>query len=237
MDVTHAYEWHGRTMLDVDGEKIGKIDAIYLDQESDQPEWALVNTGLFGTKSSFVPLAGAASSGEDVRVAVDKARVEDAPRIDADGELSPEEEATLFRHYDVPYDESGTVTAQGTPGGRGDRLQAARADPDAERREASRVRLRRYVIEKEREEARLERDGPYADAPATSKVEAQEKVEQIKQTALQKKEALVAKAQQTKREAAPRGAQQVASKARENPLPLAVGGALVLGFLLGRRGG
>ena len=42
-------------MVDRDGDKIGNIDAIYLDDETGEPEWALVNTGLFGTKSSFVP--------------------------------------------------------------------------------------------------------------------------------------------------------------------------------------
>jgi hypothetical protein len=46
-------------MLDRDGSRIGSIDAIYLDDQTGQPEWALVNTGLFGTRSSFVPLAQA----------------------------------------------------------------------------------------------------------------------------------------------------------------------------------
>ena len=58
-DTTRGYDWEGRTLKDRNGDKIGKIDALYVDQETDKPEWALVNTGLFGTKSSFVPLAGA----------------------------------------------------------------------------------------------------------------------------------------------------------------------------------
>jgi len=188
MDVTNAYEWDGRTVVDVNGEKIGKIDAIYIDQQTDQPEWALVNTGLFGTKSSFVPLAGAAPSGEDVRVAVDKARVKDAPGVEADGELSEEEEANLFRHYDVPYDESGSVTATGTPGGQaagapvghdtsGPTTDDAMTRSEEEvrvgtqQREAGRVRLRKYVVTEQvtqtvpvrREEVRVERE-PITDA-------------------------------------------------------------------------
>ncbi len=122
-----------------------------------------MNTGLFGSKSSFVPLAGATPNGEDVRVAVDKARVKDAPGVEADGELSEEEEANLFRHYDVPYDESGSVTATGTPGGQaagapvghdtsGPATDEAmtRSEEEVrvgtERRESGRVGLRKYVV-------------------------------------------------------------------------------------------
>jgi sporulation protein YlmC with PRC-barrel domain len=93
---TEAYEWRGRTVIDRDGEKIGKLNEIYLDRETNQPEWALVNTGLLGTKSSFVPLKGAAPAGEDVRVAYAKEQVKAAPSIDADGELSQHEEAELY---------------------------------------------------------------------------------------------------------------------------------------------
>ena len=133
-----------------------------------------MKTGLFGAKSSFVPLAGAALSGEVVRLAVDKARVNDAPGIEPDAELSFEEETRLFRHYGVPYDESGTVTAQGTPGG-------GEQDVEHEPVGPGRARLRRYVLEgqpvsEEAEEAPVEPepngDGA-TDGAATSKVKSQ----------------------------------------------------------------
>ena len=60
--------WRGRDLYDNDGDKIGSIDDIYLDRETDQPEWAVVTTGLFGTKRTFVPLAEATPSEEGVRV-------------------------------------------------------------------------------------------------------------------------------------------------------------------------
>ena len=59
-------------MLDRDGDKIGKIDDIYEDKQTGRPEWALVNTGLFGTKKTFVPLHDAQPTGEDVRVPLEK---------------------------------------------------------------------------------------------------------------------------------------------------------------------
>ena len=86
--MTHAYDWQGRTVLDRNGDKIGTIDSLYVDDLTDKPEWALVNTGLFGTKSSFVPIAGASPRGEDVVVQVEAQQVRDAPKLDTDEELS-----------------------------------------------------------------------------------------------------------------------------------------------------
>lgn len=148
MQLTNPDQWLGRTALDSAGEKIGTIDDLYVDPEAELPEWALVNTGLFGTKSSFVPLAGAALEGNDVRLGVDKAQIQDAPRLDPDGLLSQEEEAKLFRHYGVPYDESGTVTAQGTPGGGGGQGGAGVGGQYLQHQsgELGESRLRRYEL-------------------------------------------------------------------------------------------
>ena len=55
-------------------------------------------TGLFGTRMSFVPLEGASPSGDGLRVPFSKDKVKDAPHAEADGHLSPEEEAALYRH-------------------------------------------------------------------------------------------------------------------------------------------
>jgi hypothetical protein len=81
-DIDTVRTWQGRTMLDRDGSRIGSIDAIYLDDQTGQPEWALVNTGLFGTKATFVPLAQAFQSDNDVLVPYNKQLVKDAPRVD-----------------------------------------------------------------------------------------------------------------------------------------------------------
>jgi uncharacterized protein (TIGR02271 family) len=97
--------WRGQDMLDADGDKIGKIEEIYLDAETNEPEWALVSTGLFGSKQSFVPIGDASPSGDGIRVAFDKATVKDAPKIDPDGRLSREEESELYRYYGRDYSE------------------------------------------------------------------------------------------------------------------------------------
>ena len=115
-EMTDAYQWQGRTMVGSDGEKIGKIAEIYEDPHTGKPEWATVSSGLFGTKSNFVPLAGASPDGEDVRAEVTKDQVKDAPGVEADGELSEPEEQRLFEHYGVAYTTEGSTTAQGQPG-------------------------------------------------------------------------------------------------------------------------
>ena len=123
-DIETIRTWEGRAMVDRDGGRIGTIDAIYLDDQTGQPEWALVTTGLFGAKSSFVPLAQATQTGEEVRVPYDKQLVKDAPRVDVDQHLSEAEERQLWRHYGLDYDRatrrrpSGRDAAGGTPRGR-----------------------------------------------------------------------------------------------------------------------
>jgi uncharacterized protein (TIGR02271 family) len=102
----HLLQQRGQDLYDNDGDKIGKIEEIYLDAETNEPEWALVNTGLFGTKSTFVPLQQATDEGGTIRVPYEKSQVKDAPKMDPDGQLSQEEEAELYRHYGLDYSES-----------------------------------------------------------------------------------------------------------------------------------
>jgi uncharacterized protein (TIGR02271 family) len=106
----------GSTAVGSDGGKLGKVSEVYLDDETGRPEWATVNTGLFGTKESFVPLAQADVSGDQVRFPYEKAKVKDAPRVDTDGHLSPQEEAELYRYYGLAQGGTDTGTAAGTAG-------------------------------------------------------------------------------------------------------------------------
>jgi hypothetical protein len=109
--------WQGRTMVDPAGDKLGTIDAIYLDDETGQPEWATVTRGLFSAKAAFVPLAQAQAMGDSVQVPYDKQQVTDAPSMEADGSLSQDDEAELYRHYGLDYSEhrSDSGLPAGTP--------------------------------------------------------------------------------------------------------------------------
>jgi uncharacterized protein (TIGR02271 family) len=180
-DTETVRTWQGRTLLDRDGSRIGTIDAIYLDDRTGQPEWALVNTGLFGTKASFVPLVQAFQSDNDVLVPYDKQLVRDAPRVDVDQRLSEAEEQQLWRHYGLDYDTTDrsvatgrNATSRGTVGRdvSGPTTDDAMTRSEEElrvgtaQRERGRVRLRKYVttdqvqqtVPVRREKARLERE-------------------------------------------------------------------------------
>jgi hypothetical protein len=91
--------WRGRDVVDRDGDSIGSLEEIYLDAETDEPTWAAVKTGMFGSRSTFVPIRGAELDGDRVRLAHEKAHIKDAPNVESDGELSPAEEDRLYDHY------------------------------------------------------------------------------------------------------------------------------------------
>jgi hypothetical protein len=108
-----AYGWRGRVMVDRDHNKIGEVVGIYLDNETDRPEWAVVRTGLFGLRSTFVPLAEAREVGDELQVPHQRSQVKQAPNIEPDGQLSGAEEAELYRHYGLDYD--GVTLDNGAP--------------------------------------------------------------------------------------------------------------------------
>ena len=93
--VSETYEWRGRNVVTSDGDKIGRLEEIYLDTESGEPEWATVTTGLFGTQQTFVPLAHVDHQGGEVVVPYSKGQVKDAPSVDPDGQLSQRDGSTV----------------------------------------------------------------------------------------------------------------------------------------------
>jgi uncharacterized protein (TIGR02271 family) len=104
----------GQDVYDESGAKIGSAAEVYLDDETGQPEWVTVKTGLFGTKESFVPIRNADLTDDGVRVPVSKDRVKDAPKIDTDGHLSPQEEEELYRYYGMGTGMNTMDTGMGT---------------------------------------------------------------------------------------------------------------------------
>jgi sporulation protein YlmC with PRC-barrel domain len=144
--------WRGKKMVDADGDKIGTIEAVFLDRQTGQPAWAAVKTGLFGHKHTLVPIRDAQMIDDDhVRVPLDKEQVKDAPRVDPDGELSPDEERRLWEHYGMSdYDDwrgDDRTSALALPDEDEDRRRRSPADVDSEGVPAIvGVRLRRVVV-------------------------------------------------------------------------------------------
>jgi uncharacterized protein (TIGR02271 family) len=177
-----AYDtYFGRNVVDPDGQRIGKVSQVYVDDGSGQPEWLTVNTGLFRSKSSFVPLQGASLRGEDVVIAFDKSTVSGAPQVDEDqdGYLLPEEEEELYRYYGRDY---GVASVAGEAMATGHDVSGPTTDDamtrseerltvGTARQEVGRARLRKYVVTENvqttvpvsHEEIRVERE-PITDA-------------------------------------------------------------------------
>jgi len=106
----------GKDVYDEAGQKIGSAGEVYLDDETGQPEWLTVRTGMFGTKESFVPIRDADLTDDGLRVPVSKDRVKDAPKIDTDGHLSPQEEQELYRYYGMGTGTTGQTQTNRTSG-------------------------------------------------------------------------------------------------------------------------
>ena len=96
-----ALDWEGRTMLDRSGARIGRIEDIFLVEETGRPEWALVRLGRIGAGATLVPLDGASPVDGDVRAGVAKGVVDEAPRLDGGADPSEQEVDALYRHYGV----------------------------------------------------------------------------------------------------------------------------------------
>jgi PRC-barrel domain len=92
-------EYVHRAAVDPEGNRIGKVSKVYLDDHTGQPQWVLVETGLFGTRDSFAPIQGSRIDGERVVLAVSKDQVKDAPNIDKDAHISQSEEEALRQYY------------------------------------------------------------------------------------------------------------------------------------------
>jgi uncharacterized protein (TIGR02271 family) len=173
--------WIGRDAYDRNGDKVGSIDAVYYDDVTERPEWVAINTGMFGSKTTFAPIAGSSAQGNDLKLAYDKDTIKDAPNCEADGHLSPEEEQRLFAHYQFDSDDTryrDTARADvGFQTARMDRGDTARDDAmtrseeelrvqGKQRAETGRARLRKYVVTEQqqvtvpvtREEVRVERE-------------------------------------------------------------------------------
>ena len=182
-----AQQFIGRTAVDSDGSKIGQIGQIYVDDRTGQPLWVTITTGRHGTRQSFAPVHGSELEGDQVRLAVSKDLVKDAPSIDDDGHMEASEQDALYRHYaaylgtgqaggEAGYPGSDYL-AGGPAGARGRHASGPAADDAMTRSEerlhvgtetvqAGRARLRKYVVTEtvttsvpvSHEEVRLERE-------------------------------------------------------------------------------
>jgi PRC-barrel domain protein len=95
-----SLEYIRRVAVDTEDNRIGKVTKVYLDDQTGQPQWVLVETGLFGTRQSFAPVHGSRFDGEQLLIlAVSKDQVKDAPNVDTDAHIGEGEQEALRQYY------------------------------------------------------------------------------------------------------------------------------------------
>ena len=174
----------GNAVYSSDGEKIGSVEEVFVDEDTDRPEWIGIGTGFLGTKRVIVPATGAELRDEGIHVPYTKEQVKNTPDVDSD-EISQETEAALYAHYGLDYSErrssTGLPEGAGTAAPRTTTGEAEVVRSEEELRvgkrevEAGRARLRKWVetepvqadVDLRRESVRVERqpiDQPVSDA-------------------------------------------------------------------------
>ncbi|MGI5131769.1 DUF2382 domain-containing protein [Pseudonocardia sp. CA-107938] len=156
----------GAQAIGRDGQKIGRVGQVYVDEQNGAPKWATVNTGLFGMNETFVPLDHADVRDHDLRLAVTKDQVKEAPRVDDAGDHLAESEQSRLERYYAAWT-GGEAFGDGRRG-RDDGMTRSeeRLRVGTERTETGRVRLRKYVVTENQqvtvpvshEEVRVERE-------------------------------------------------------------------------------
>jgi stress response protein YsnF len=88
------------TVYDRDGDKIGKVDDLFVD-ENDQPEYIGVKMGFLGTRSTLIPweIATVDENDRRIEVSVDKAQAKEGPSFDDDQDITPDYEEQVYSHY------------------------------------------------------------------------------------------------------------------------------------------
>jgi hypothetical protein len=141
-DLDTMLGWRGRTVLDRNGETIGKLGDLYLDEATDRAAYAGVRTGLFGRHESIVPLARIDERDGDLVVPYDSELVRDAPNIDPDASLDDDEQQRLARHYDPPADAAPVASAEQDA----DAAPVASDEPDADADHVEMVRSEEEIV-------------------------------------------------------------------------------------------
>ncbi|GAA3445429.1 DUF2382 domain-containing protein [Planomonospora venezuelensis] len=166
------------TLYAADGDKVGEVKHVFLDDATGRPEWLCVKTGLFGINETFVPIRDANLVQDHIEVPYDKETIKDAPHVDVDarGHLSAEEEQELYRYYDIDWESSWQEanrpgeTGWAHTGGLRERERLGRSEEDlgrstddamtrseermhvgTESHPTGRARLRKYIVTEEQQ--------------------------------------------------------------------------------------
>ena len=95
--------WCGQDVIDLQGDKLGKLEEVLYDTETDTPTFIAVKSGTFAKHLTLVALAGATAGHEYLRVTIDKKGFKKGPSFDPDAELTTDDEARAYEHFGLEY--------------------------------------------------------------------------------------------------------------------------------------
>jgi PRC-barrel domain len=102
--IWHVADWQNKMIVDCNGEKIGKLQDVYVDVENDEPQFGTVKEGIFDRHLTFVPLGGIQIGPNSLQVVASKDQIRSAPNLELhSGELSQADESTLYHHFELNY--------------------------------------------------------------------------------------------------------------------------------------
>jgi uncharacterized protein (TIGR02271 family) len=149
-------QYAGYEVYDRNGEKIGKVDDLFVD-ENDRAEYLGVKMGFLGLEgTSLIPweLTRVNEQGHRIEVSVDKAQVKEGPSFNDDEDITPEYEHEVRSYYGVgdSSQESAELADRGAYGdyyGDEDELRVQRTEEElrvgTREREAGALKVRKRV--------------------------------------------------------------------------------------------
>jgi hypothetical protein len=108
-----ASEWYGMMLVDIDGKNIGKLQDVYVDVETNVPQFGTIKEGFIGRHLTFVPLIGVHVGPNYLQVGATVEQVRSAPDLQMHGEeLTQDAESALYHHFDLSYSTPNTTSGR-----------------------------------------------------------------------------------------------------------------------------
>ena len=95
--------WVGHRLDEIGGGNVGKIDGVFVDEESGEPEWLLARMGRFG-HHTLVPARDAVEGVKRVWVPYTRDQIRRGPKANTSAPLTAAAERELLAHYGIMAD-------------------------------------------------------------------------------------------------------------------------------------
>lgn len=116
-------------VMSVDGDRLGPVRQVYVDDRTGVPTWITVRTGWFGGREHAVPLEGAERTDDGLRVSASGPEIRDAPTVEEDEHLGEAQLAELCRYYGLVPPAAAEVEEAVTAGESADPVLPIRRHP------------------------------------------------------------------------------------------------------------